>query len=79
MGLTEDSPEYFKAVEGLLQMYGKEAAGVSFEPNEGLTPDEVCKITGLQPKEYNRQARKMYQSGHDSGSLYGNMFKKNVG
>jgi hypothetical protein len=79
MGLQEDTPEYFKAVEGLLEMYGKQAAGISFEPNEALSADEVCKMTGLQPKEYNRQARRMYQSGHDLGTLYGNQFKRNIG
>src|SRR6516165_9743572 len=57
MGLTPGTPEYDHAMKNLLEMYGKDV-GVDFNPDEGLTADEAAKISGVSPREYNRQVRK---------------------
>jgi hypothetical protein len=78
MGLQEDTPEYFEAMERLLEMYGREH-GLVFDPNETLTADDVVKMSGITPREYNRAAKTMIDTGHDSNSLYGRQFKRHVG
>jgi hypothetical protein len=78
MGLVEDSDEYFSAMENLLQMYGQ-SVGVNFDPSETLTADEVVKASGITPREYNKAAKKMRDTGHDSISLYGKMYGRRTG
>jgi hypothetical protein len=79
MGLAENSPAYFQAIEILLEMYGKDVAGVSFNSADTLTPDEVAEMCELSPRAYNREVVKMHEAGHDSASLLANQFKRTVG
>jgi hypothetical protein len=65
-------------MENLLSMYGRDV-GVSFNPNETLTADEVAKMCDLSPKQYNREVKRMVDTKHDSMSLFGNQFKRRVG
>ena len=70
MGLREDTPQYFKAMEDLMHLYGKQVAGVHFDPEaHDLTPDEAARISGLTDQEYNWYQREMYRLGQDSGTL----------
>jgi hypothetical protein len=78
MGLTPGSAEYDHAMQNLLEIYGKDA-GVSFDPNETLSADEACKISGVSPREYNRQVKRMYEGGRDSGTQYSKQFGRDVG
>ena len=78
MGLAPGTPEYDHARTNLLEMYGRDA-GVDFNPDETLTADEAAKISGVSAKEYNRQVRKLYETGKDSGTQYSRQFGRDVG
>jgi hypothetical protein len=56
MGLQPFTPQYFKELENLLEMYGdKSAFGVRYDPNEkALTPDEAAEASGLSARDYNK-------------------------
>jgi hypothetical protein len=47
MGVADDSPNYFELMQTVLEPQG-------YEPLP--TPDDVCRMTNVSPKEYNRQA-----------------------
>jgi hypothetical protein len=52
LGYQDDSPEYFSAMQTVLEPQG-------YEPV--ITPDEVCERLGLKPEEYNKQVEKLWR------------------
>ena len=55
------SPVYFAKMKALLELHGKDFAGVKYDPGEqALTPDEAAKISGLTPNQYNHAVRTMH-------------------
>jgi hypothetical protein len=78
-GYQEGSEAYVDFMESGLALYGGDL-GARFDGGECLpTPDDIAKDCGLTAKEYNRAAKKMYDSGHNSDALYNNMWKRNAG
>jgi hypothetical protein len=68
MGLQPFSPQYFTAIEDLLELYAKDY-GLKYDGKEdALSPNEACRISGLHPNEYNWGVRKMHSEGKDSVS-----------
>jgi hypothetical protein len=68
-GVKVNSPEYFKAVEDLLEMHGPSYNGVRYDAGEKqLTPNEAVKISfgdngQRSTKVYNDAARQAYAQG----------------
>lgn len=76
MGLQRGSPAYWEAIPTLLQIYGGQF-GVTFDrADAALTPDEAAALAGVDHETYNEQVRRLYDSGHNSESLYGAWDKK---
>ena len=68
MGLQPFSPEYFGAMKDLLQMYGSQF-GVHYDPaEESLTANDAAQMSGVSPRVYNREAKRMYETGADAFS-----------
>src|SRR5262245_3139108 len=55
-----NSPEYFKAVDELVEMYGPQY-GYRFDPSSDvqLTPNEAAEISGLSPRQYNQASQEL--------------------
>src|SRR5215475_3820712 len=66
MGMTPQqvfSPQGFDKLESLLEIHGQQFYGVKFDKNEQpLTANEVAKMSGQTPENYNRASQRM---GHD--------------
>ncbi len=46
---------YFNKMKDLLEMHGESSLGVKYDrAEEGLTPNEAAKASGLTPKQYNQ-------------------------
>jgi hypothetical protein len=79
-GLKPDTTEYFKYVDDALELHGQAYNGVRFDPSEKVPhPNEVCQMSGLSYDEYNRQHRKMFAEGRDSGSQQRAQYGRKVG
>jgi hypothetical protein len=59
-GWKVNSPEYFRALDTLLQMYAPNY-GMRFDPNSDImpTPNDAAEMSNLTPREYNEQVRKL--------------------
>jgi hypothetical protein len=64
-GWTPRTPGFYKAMDDLMEMHGKQYYGVTFDPNadKSLTPDEAAKISGLSPKSYNEAYAQLRRQG----------------
>jgi hypothetical protein len=59
MGLTPNTPQYFKRMDDLLSLYAKDY-GLRYDPEEKmLTANEAARISGLSPQQYNQSARQI--------------------
>ena len=59
-----NSPEYFQAVESLLETDGPRYYGVSYDPKEKmLTPNQVCRMTGIDANTYNQAYAQLKADG----------------
>jgi hypothetical protein len=66
-GWKVNSPEYFKAVESLLETDGPSRYGVRYDPNEKeLNPGEAAKVSGVSAKTYNNASRQLAAQGRFS-------------
>lgn len=85
MGLTANTPEYFTAIENLLEMYGKDqrVGGVTYNRNDVLTPEVARDIASeklpLSTNEYNEAVQEMHRSGKNSDALHGAQWKRSAG
>jgi hypothetical protein len=60
-GWQVNSPEYFRAVETLLEMNGPTYYGVRFDPSEkNLNATEAAKVSGVSAQTYNNQSQRIY-------------------
>src|SRR5215831_11964468 len=63
MGMTPQqvfSPQGFEKLESLLEIHGQQFYGVKFDKNEQpLTANEVAKMSGQTPENYNRASQRM--------------------
>jgi hypothetical protein len=63
MGLQPGTPQYFKSMRSLLEMYSKDY-GLHYDPNEQpLTGNEAAKISGVSPETYNRASKQLFNQG----------------
>jgi hypothetical protein len=63
MGLRPQTPAYYRAMNNLLEMYGKDG-GLHFDPNENaLTANEAAKISGVSPNTYNAASQQLAAQG----------------
>jgi hypothetical protein len=63
-GWKVNSPEYFGAIESLLETDGQRLYGVRYDPAEKV-PNlrEAAKITGMSPNKYVGVAQELYKQG----------------
>ena len=67
MGLQPGTPQYFKAMDDLLEMYAGDF-GLKYDPKEDTVgPNEAARISNVSPDEYNQGVRQMHQLGRNSG------------
>src|SRR5262245_65417888 len=70
MGMTPQqafSPQGFDKLESLLEIHRQQFYGVKFDKNEQpLTANEVAKMSGQTPENYNRASQRM---GNDHAFL----------
>jgi hypothetical protein len=66
-GWKVNSPEYFKAVESLLETDGPSRFGVRYDPNEKeLNANEAARVSGVSAKTYNNASRQLAAQGRFS-------------
>jgi hypothetical protein len=65
MGLQPFTPQYFKELENLLEMYGEGSNfQTRYDPSEkALTPDEAAEMSGLSARDYNRSVVELRNQG----------------
>jgi hypothetical protein len=79
MGLTPGTPQYFRAMDDLLEMYAADF-GLKYDPKEDTVgPNEAARITGAGADSYNRGVKAMWQAGRNSGAEYAQQWGKKVG
>jgi hypothetical protein len=62
-----NSPEYFRAVESLLETDGPSRFGVRYDPNEKeLNASQAARISGVSAKTYNNASRQLAAQGRFS-------------
>jgi hypothetical protein len=58
------TPAYFDNLKSLLELHGEQFLGVQYDRKEqGLTPNEAAKISGLSPQSYNRALHEVAAQG----------------
>jgi hypothetical protein len=63
MGLTPNTPAYFRAVKDLLTLYAKDY-GLQYDPEEeAITATEAAKISGISANTYNNSVRTLASQG----------------
>jgi len=63
-GWKVNSPEYFRAIESLLETDGPRYYGVRYDPQEkALTANQVCRGFGIDGNTYNNAARRVQAAG----------------
>jgi hypothetical protein len=68
MGLQPGTPQYFKAMDDLLEMYSG-SLGLQYDPKEDtVTPNDAVKISGVRFDEYNKGVRQLHQLGRNSAA-----------
>jgi hypothetical protein len=68
MGLQPGTPQYFKAMDDLLEMYSG-SLGLSYDPKEdAVGPNEAARISGVRANEYNQGVRQLHQMGRNSAA-----------
>jgi hypothetical protein len=79
MGLQAGTPQYFKAMDDLLEMYAGNF-GLKYDPKEDTVgPNEAARISNVSPNGYNQGVRQMWQAGRNSGAEYAQQWGKKVG
>ena len=79
MGLQAGTPQYFKAMDDLLEMYAGNF-GLKYDPKEDtVTPNEATRISNVSPEGYNQGVRAMHQMGRNSAAEYAQQWGKKVG
>jgi hypothetical protein len=79
MGLQPGTPQYFKAMDDLLEMYAGNF-GLKYDPKEDtVTPNEATRISNVSPEGYNQGVRAMHQMGRNSAAEYAQQWGKKVG
>src|SRR5262245_58045821 len=63
-GWKVNSPEYFRAIESLLETSGPLYYNVTYDPKEtALTANQVCRMTGIDAKTYNQAYAELKADG----------------
>jgi hypothetical protein len=79
MGVSVNSPEFKEAITSLFEMYARDL-GMTYDKNERtLTPDEAAAMSGVSAREYNKQARAMYEAGADAPTRQSQQWRRTVG
>jgi hypothetical protein len=68
MGLTPGTPQYFKAMDDLLEMYAG-SFGLQYDAKEDqVHPNEAARISGVRYDEYNKGVKQLHQLGRNSAA-----------
>jgi hypothetical protein len=79
MGLRPGTPQYFKAMDDLLEMYAADF-GLKYDPKEdAVGPNEAARISHVRPAEYNQGVKQMWQAGRNSNAEFAQQWGKKVG
>jgi hypothetical protein len=79
MGLRPGTPQYFKAMDDLLECYAQDF-GLRYDKFENqVSPNEAARISNVRYDEYNKGVRQMHQMGRNSGAEYAQQWGKKVG
>jgi hypothetical protein len=64
-GWTPRTPNFYRAMDDLMEMHGQHYYGVRFDPNSDktLTSNEAAEISGLSPKSYDEAYRQLKAQG----------------
>ena len=79
MGLRPGTPQYFKAMDDLLEMYSGDL-GLKYEAGEDVVgPNEAARISHTRPAEYNQGVKQMWQAGRNANAEFAQQWGKKVG
>ncbi len=68
MGLQPGTPQYFKAMDDLLECYAGDF-GLKYDPKEdAVGPNEAARISGVRANEYNNGVRQLHNLGRNSAA-----------
>jgi hypothetical protein len=63
MGIRANTPQYYRRMNDLLEMYSAQG-GLHYDPNEEtLTPTEAAKISGISAQSYNNASHALARQG----------------